>query len=198
VGLNPGAPKLFPHEFSGGQRQRIALARALALKPRLIVLDEPLSALDVSIKAQVMNLLKDLQQSSGVAYLLIAHNLEDVRYMSNWVAVMYLGKIVESAPSEELFTNPLHPYTQALLSAILPPNPDAQNRQVALKGEIPSPINVPSGCPFRTRCPKVMPVCSEVVPVLSPERAGHSVACHLYAQPAAPGPSPVLAEAPGA
>jgi peptide/nickel transport system ATP-binding protein/oligopeptide transport system ATP-binding protein len=180
VGLSKDAPKLYPHEFSGGQRQRIALARALTLKPKLIVLDEPLSALDVSIKAQVMNLLKDLQRDSGIAYLLIAHNLADVRYMSNWVAVMYLGKIVESAPAEELFTAPLHPYTQALLSATLPAHPDAPRDEIALRGEIPSPIDVPSGCPFHTRCPKVMKMCSDVVPVLDPVASRHNVACHLY------------------
>ncbi len=181
VGLPKDAPSLYPHEFSGGQRQRIALARALSLNPKVIVLDEPLSALDVSIKAQVMNLLKDLQQRFGVAFLLIAHNLGDVRYMSDWVAVMYLGKIVESGPAEDLFSNPLHPYTQALLDATLPAHPDLQRDDVALRGEIPSPIDVPRGCPFHARCPKAMPKCSSLVPALG--GGGHNVSCHLYGSP---------------
>ena len=178
VGLPAESPELYPHEFSGGQRQRIALARALALKPKLIVLDEPVSGLDVSIRAQVMNLLKDLQQSLGVAYLLIAHDLANVRYMSNWVAVMYLGKIVESAPCEELFTHPLNPYTQALLSAALPSHPNVQREEVTLSGEVPSPVSVPQGCRFHPRCFKVMKTCSEEEPSLTEVSSQHFVACH--------------------
>jgi oligopeptide/dipeptide ABC transporter ATP-binding protein len=179
VGLPADSSELYPHEFSGGQRQRIALARALALKPRLVVLDEPVSGLDVSIKAQVMNLLKDLQQSLGVAYLLIAHNLANVRYMSNWVGVMYLGKIVESAPGEELFTHPLHPYTQALLSAALPFHPDVRRQEIALPGEVPSPVDVPRACRFHPRCLKVMKICSEEEPGLKAVNSQHYVSCHL-------------------
>lgn len=180
VGLPAESPELYPHEFSGGQRQRIALARALALKPKLVVLDEPVSGLDVSIRAQVMNLLKDLQQSLGVAYLLIAHNLANVRYMSNWVGVMYLGKLVESAPGEELFTHALHPYTQALLSAALPSHPDVKREEITLAGEVPSPVNVPSGCRFHPRCFKVMKICSEEEPSLKTVNNQHYVSCHLF------------------
>jgi oligopeptide transport system ATP-binding protein len=178
VGLAAEAPGLYPHEFSGGQCQRIALARALALKPKLIVLDEPVSGLDVSIKAQVMNLLKDLQQSLGVAYLLIAHNLANVRYMSRWVAVMYLGKIVEMAACEELFTHALHPYTQALLSAALPFHPHLQRQEVALPGEVPSPVRVPSGCRFHPRCSAALGICSEEAPSLKAVNSQHFVSCH--------------------
>jgi oligopeptide/dipeptide ABC transporter ATP-binding protein len=181
VGLAARAATLYPHEFSGGQRQRIALARALALNPRLIVLDEPVSALDVSIRAQIMNLLKDLQQQLGLAYLLIAHHLGTVRYMSHRVGVMYLGQLVEKTSAEELFVKPLHPYTQALLAAALPSHPDAPRQKIILTGEVPSPLNPPSGCRFHPRCPYAMPVCAALEPPLRPVTDGHHVACHLYA-----------------
>ncbi len=177
VGLPPGAADLYPHEFSGGQRQRIALARSIVLRPKLVVLDEPVSGLDVSIRAQVMNLLKDIQESLGISYLLIAHNLATMRYMCSHVAVMYLGKIVEMASSEELFTHPLHPYTHALFSAALPSAPDVQREEIVLKGEVPSPINVPPGCRFHPRCFQAKNTCSEGEPQLKDVGAGHLVAC---------------------
>ena len=180
VGLSPQSGRLFPHEFSGGQRQRIAIARALSLRPSLIVLDEPVSALDVSIRAQIMNLLQDLQEQFGLSYLLIAHDLAAVLRLSTNIAVMYLGKIVETAPTHAVRTEPLHPYTQALFSAALPGHPDDQREHVIISGEVPSPLNPPSGCRFHPRCPLAKPICSEVEPKLRLQASGHEVACHLY------------------
>ena len=164
VGLRPEHARQYPHEFSGGQRQRIALASALAIGPKLIVLDEPVSALDVSIRAQMMNLLKDVQEQDNVAYLLVAHDLATVRHMSEWTAVMYLGQIVEYAPTEALFENVRHPYTRALFSAVLPDHPDGREEGIVLTGEVPSPLDPPSGCRFHTRCPFAMDICSQVAP----------------------------------
>jgi len=180
VGLRPQQANLFPHEFSGGQRQRIAVASALVSHPKLIVLDEPVSALDVSIRAQIMNLLVDLQKQYGVSYLLIAHHLATTRYMAHEVAVMYLGKIVERARTKELFRNPAHPYTKALFSAALPAHPDVVREEMILSGEVPSPINPPAGCRFHPRCPFAMPQCAEVEPQEKEIAAEHLVACHLY------------------
>jgi peptide/nickel transport system ATP-binding protein len=180
VGLRPEQADLYPHEFSGGQRQRIAVASALVSSPKLIILDEPVSALDVSIRAQIMNLLVDLQKQYHVSYLLIAHHLATTRYMAHEVAVMYLGKIVERARTKELFKNPLHPYTKALFSAALPAHPDIVREEIILPGEVPSPINPPGGCRFHPRCPFAMPRCAEVEPEERDIAADHMVACHLY------------------
>jgi oligopeptide transport system ATP-binding protein len=182
VGLHSFQADYFPHEFSGGQRQRIAIARSLALNPQVIVLDEPVSALDVSIRAQIMNLLRNLQERYGVSYLLIAHNLATVRYMSHQVGVMYLGKIVEEAPTRQLFTNPMHPYTKALIAASLPSHPDIEREELVLTGEVPSPLNPPLGCAFHPRCPFVMDRCSTEMPEYRTVEVGHTVTCHLYTE----------------
>jgi oligopeptide transport system ATP-binding protein len=182
VGLNPVFVNRYPHEFSGGQRQRIGIARALAVNPAFIVCDEPISALDVSIQAQIINLLEDLQEELGLTYLFIAHDLSVVRHISDRIAVMYLGKIMELADRDELYANPMHPYTQALLSAVPIPDPaiEGQRQRIILEGDVPSPANPPKGCNFCTRCPKVMDVCRDQEPPFKDYGSGHFVACWLY------------------
>jgi oligopeptide transport system ATP-binding protein len=179
VGLEADFAERYPHEFSGGQKQRIGIARALAMDPKLIIADEPVSALDVSVQAQILNLLMDIKDRDGLAYLFVSHDLSVVRYISDRVAVMYLGKIVEMAEKKEFFSNPLHPYTEALLSAIASLHPGGKER-IILKGDVPSPLNPPAGCRFHTRCHRVMPVCSKLEPEFKEIAPGHYAACHLY------------------
>ncbi|MCP3740092.1 ABC transporter ATP-binding protein [Rossellomorea sp. BNER] len=180
VGLTTAQIDRYPHEFSGGQRQRIGIARALATNPKLIIADEPVSALDVSIQSQVLNLLKDLQKDLGLTYLFISHDLSVVKHFCDRIGVMYLGKMVEMADQKELYSRPLHPYAQALLSAVPTPNPRKKKERIILKGDVPSPSNPPSGCSFHPRCFKCMEICKDVQPVLEESEAGRFVSCHLY------------------
>jgi oligopeptide/dipeptide ABC transporter ATP-binding protein len=179
VGLRKAQMSNYPHQFSGGQRQRIGIARALALSPKLIIADEPVSSLDVSIQAQVLNLMMDLQHELGLAYLFISHNLAVVEHISHRIAVMYLGRIVEYTDKKSLFTTPLHPYTELLLSAVPVPDPSIKRKKSVLQGDVPSPVNPPAGCHFHTRCPYALDLCKVETPALREVRAGHWVACHL-------------------
>lgn len=180
VGLNSFHAERFAHEFSGGQRQRIGIARALSVRPNLIVADEPVSALDVSIQSQVLNLLQDLQEEYGLTYLFISHDLSVVEHISDRIGVMYLGALVETADKDTLYDRPLHPYTQALLSSVPVPDPKQKKERIILKGDLPSPVNPPTGCRFHTRCPSCMEVCKQITPVYREIEPGHQVACHLY------------------
>lgn len=180
VGLEPEHAMRYPHELSGGQKQRIGIARALAVNPKLIVADEPVSALDVSVQAQILNLVMDLQRELGLAYLFIAHDLAVIGQVADRIAVMYLGQIIELADRRELFAHPLHPYTEALLSAILLPDPHQKQKKISLSGEVPSPVEPPPGCRFHTRCPRVMEICRQEQPMLRPLERDHLVSCHLY------------------
>lgn len=184
VNLSPDYLYRYPHEFSGGQRQRICIARALCINPELVICDEPVSALDVSIQAQVLNLMKQIQKELGLTYVFIAHDLSVVQYMSNRIMVMYLGRVVETADSRRLYDNPLHPYTQALLSAVPVPSLNKEKQRIVLDGDVPSPINKPSGCPFHTRCSQCMEICKKELPPTVTTEEGHQVVCHLYQQKA--------------